>query len=93
MTGPENLILDRDLNSAGKSPVLVLLHGIMGYAMNWRRVAKEFESAMPVLAYDSRGHGRSQHADLTRFLKHMHQKIWLKIYAKSWMTLKLIKRS
>ena len=48
------------------APKLVLLHGAMGYALNWRRVAKFFEDRYEVLAYDSRGHGRSQHADLTK---------------------------
>lgn len=46
------------------TPKLVLLHGAMGYALNWRRVAKAFEDRFQVLAYDSRGHGRSVHADL-----------------------------
>ena len=38
----------------------------MGYALNWRRVAKAFENRYEVLAYDSRGHGRSAHADLKK---------------------------
>lgn len=46
------------------APALVFLHGVMGYALNWRRVAKAFESEYRVLAYDSRGHGRSVHGDL-----------------------------
>ncbi len=46
------------------APRLVLLHGVMGYAANWRRVAKHFEDRYRVLVYDSRGHGRSTHADL-----------------------------
>lgn len=50
ITGPES------------APRLVLLHGVMGYAANWRRVAKHFEDRYRVLAYDSRGHGRSVHA-------------------------------
>lgn len=49
---------------ASETPSLVFLHGVMGYAMNWRRVAKTFEDRYRVLAYDSRGHGRSAHADL-----------------------------
>lgn len=51
---------------ADKAPKLVLLHGAMGYALNWRRVAKAFEDRYQVLAYDSRGHGRSLHTDLTQ---------------------------
>lgn len=38
----------------------------MGYALNWRRVVKSLESRYQVLAYDSRGHGRSAHADLKK---------------------------
>ena len=54
-------------NSAGEpTPKLVLLHGVMGYALNWRRVAKAFENRYQVLAYDSRGHGRSVHADVEK---------------------------
>ena len=59
ITGPA------DPNVAARAPKLVLLHGVMGYALNWRRVAKAFEDHFQVLAYDSRGHGRSPHADLT----------------------------
>lgn len=52
ITGPES------------APRLVLLHGVMGQSANWRRVAKHFEDRFRVLVYDSRGHGRSVHADL-----------------------------
>jgi pimeloyl-ACP methyl ester carboxylesterase len=38
---------------------LVFLHGLMGYAANWRRIAKAFEGEFQVLVYDQRGHGRS----------------------------------
>lgn len=40
-------------------PKLVFLHGVMGYAANWRRIAKAFESDFQILTYDQRGHGRS----------------------------------
>lgn len=46
------------------APRLVFLHGVMGQSANWRRVAKHFEDRYRVLVYDSRGHGRSVHADL-----------------------------
>lgn len=49
ITGPE------------QAPKLVFLHGVMGYAANWRRIAKAFEERFQVLAYDQRGHGRSFH--------------------------------
>ena len=42
-------------------PKLVFLHGVMGYAANWRRIAKAFEDRFQVLVYDQRGHGRSFH--------------------------------
>jgi len=40
-------------------PKLVFLHGLMGFALNWRRIAKAFEQDFHVLAYDQRGHGRT----------------------------------
>lgn len=42
----------------------------MGYAANWRRVARHFEDRYRVLVYDSRGHGRSAHADQTGISGH-----------------------
>jgi esterase len=47
ITGPEN------------APKLVFLHGVMGFAANFRRIAKAFETEFQVLVYDQRGHGRS----------------------------------
>jgi pimeloyl-ACP methyl ester carboxylesterase len=44
-------------------PKLVFLHGVMGYAANWRRIARAFESRCQVLVYDQRGHGRSFHPE------------------------------
>jgi pimeloyl-ACP methyl ester carboxylesterase len=41
-----------------KTP-LVFLHGLMGYALNWRRIAMSFESDRQVLIFDQRGHGKS----------------------------------
>lgn len=49
MTGQEN------------GPKLVFLHGVMGFASNFRRIAKAFENEYQVLTYDQRGHGRSFH--------------------------------
>jgi esterase len=40
-------------------PKLVFLHGVMGFALNWRRIIKAFETDFHILAYDQRGHGRS----------------------------------
>ena len=41
------------------APKLVFLHGVMGFALNFRRIAKAFENEYQVLLYDQRGHGRS----------------------------------
>jgi pimeloyl-ACP methyl ester carboxylesterase len=48
-------ITGRDENA----PKLVFLHGVMGFAANWRRIAKAFEQEYQILVYDQRGHGRS----------------------------------
>lgn len=41
-----------------KAP-LVFLHGLMGYALNWKRIADAFKGTRQVLIYDQRGHGKS----------------------------------
>jgi len=38
----------------------VFVHGLMGYGANWRKIISGLESTERVLAYDQRGHGRSQ---------------------------------
>lgn len=40
-------------------PPLVFLHGLMGSANNFRRIARAFEDQYRILLYDQRGHGRS----------------------------------
>ncbi len=47
ITGPEN----------GRR--WVFLHGLMGYALNWRRIIKGLEETERVLVFDQRGHGKS----------------------------------
>lgn len=47
ITGPEN----------GRK--WVFLHGLMGYALNWRRIIKSIEDTERVLVFDQRGHGKS----------------------------------
>ncbi len=37
----------------------VFLHGLMGYGLNWRSIAKGLEKTERVLIFDQRGHGRS----------------------------------
>ena len=43
------------------SPVLLLLHGVMGCAADWSRVAPALAGEYRVLAPDQRGHGASTH--------------------------------
>ncbi len=40
---------------------LVILHGVLGAAQNWQRVAKALGETMRVLAVDQRNHGNSPH--------------------------------
>lgn len=47
------------LGSPCEKPPLVFLHGLMGYGLNWRKIAKAFEIDRQVLIYDQRGHGKS----------------------------------
>lgn len=37
----------------------VFVHGLMGFANNWRKIISAFESTDRCMAYDQRGHGRS----------------------------------
>jgi len=49
-----------DTNAKNGQPErLVFLHGVMGFAANWRSIAKAFEDRYQVLVFDQRGHGRS----------------------------------
>ncbi|MBX9767556.1 MAG: alpha/beta hydrolase [Bdellovibrionales bacterium] len=40
-------------------PKLVFLHGLLGFAANWRSISKAFEATHHIFIYDQRGHGRS----------------------------------
>lgn len=44
----------------GEGPPILLLHGLMGRATTWWSVAQQLTGHGRVLAYDARGHGRSQ---------------------------------
>ena len=55
ITGPR----PESITGGAPVPRLVFLHGTMGYAANWRRVARHFEDRFEVLVFDQRGHGRS----------------------------------
>lgn len=39
----------------------VFLHGLMGYGLNWRRIAMALSQNHQVLIFDQRGHGKSFH--------------------------------
>ncbi len=69
-------------------PKVVFLHGLMGYANNWKRIMKALSTQFHVLAYDQRGHGKSFQpesgyapedyaADLLMILDHLN---WQKIH-------------
>ncbi len=51
------------LGSSTERLPLVFLHGLMGYALNWKRVADAFRDHRQVLIFDQRGHGKSFHPD------------------------------
>jgi esterase len=41
----------------------VFLHGLMGYALNWRTIANGISKTERVLLFDQRGHGKSFHPE------------------------------
>jgi pimeloyl-ACP methyl ester carboxylesterase len=47
------------LPSASPRKKWVFLHGLMGYGLNWRRIALSVSQNHQVLIFDQRGHGRS----------------------------------
>ncbi len=47
------------INGQEHFPKLVFLHGLMGFAANWRKIISSLEDQFQVLAFDQRGHGRS----------------------------------
>ncbi len=50
-------------SSSSSQQPLVFLHGLMGYALNWRRIANAFQKSRQVLIFDQRGHGKSFHPE------------------------------
>jgi esterase len=40
-------------------PKMVFLHGLLGFAANWRSISKAFEASHHIFVFDQRGHGRS----------------------------------
>jgi pimeloyl-ACP methyl ester carboxylesterase len=71
---PTELVLERDgvrltgLDFGGAGPPVVLLHGLAGYAGEWRETASWLTKRCRVIALDARGHGSSQRvpADVSR---------------------------
>ena len=49
------------LGTSGHHPPIVFLHGLMGYAQNWKRIATELKEFRQILIFDQRGHGKSFH--------------------------------
>lgn len=47
----------------GVGPPLIILHGLFGSSVNWRRIGRFLAEQHRVLALDLRNHGRSTHAE------------------------------
>ena len=50
--------------AVGKGPPLIILHGLLGSADNWRSVSRRLGAHYQVFAVDLRNHGRSPHSDI-----------------------------
>jgi pimeloyl-ACP methyl ester carboxylesterase len=62
MSANTNPTLDKfhhSITGDASKPKLVFLHGLMGFTLNWRKIAKAFEADYQILVYDQRGHGRT----------------------------------
>lgn len=51
------------LDSGGEGTPLVVIHGLLGSADNWRSLAKQWERRHRVVVLDLRNHGRSPHLE------------------------------
>jgi len=51
--------VDLAFEEAGRGPPLLILHGLFGSGMNWRRIARDLGAKRRVLAVDLRNHGGS----------------------------------
>lgn len=61
MTPLETIALNTLYFGGEGHPPLVILHGLLGSARNWRTVAGDLSSRFEVFAVDLRGHGDSPH--------------------------------
>ncbi|MGP8291805.1 alpha/beta fold hydrolase [Vreelandella zhanjiangensis] len=59
--------LEMDSEGASDSTPLVVIHGLMGSADNWRSHLKAWQRSRRVIAVDLRNHGRSPHSDDMRY--------------------------
>ncbi|MGH7929969.1 MAG: alpha/beta fold hydrolase [Candidatus Binatia bacterium] len=50
--------------AAGDGPPLIILHGLLGSAGNWRSMSRRLGAHYKVFAVDLRNHGRSPHSDI-----------------------------
>ncbi|WP_043526129.1 alpha/beta fold hydrolase [Litchfieldella xinjiangensis] len=54
-------------DSEGEGTPLVVIHGLLGSADNWRSHIKQWQKERRVIAVDLRNHGRSPHAEGMRY--------------------------
>ena len=50
--------------TVGEGPPLIILHGLLGCADNWRAMSRRLGALYRVFAVDLRNHGRSPHSDV-----------------------------
>ena len=50
--------------AVGEGPALIILHGLLGSADNWRAMSRRLGAHFKVCAVDLRNHGRSPHSDI-----------------------------
>jgi esterase len=50
--------------AVGEGPSLIILHGLLGSADNWRSMSRRLGAHYKVFAVDLRNHGRSPHSDI-----------------------------
>lgn len=56
---PQLNLFNYQIHGDSANPKLIFLHGLMGFASNWRGIARHFEAQYQILLYDQRGHGKS----------------------------------
>ena len=50
--------------AVGQGPPLIILHGLLGSADNWRSMSRRLGAHYKVFAVDLRNHGRSPHSEI-----------------------------